>query len=163
MAVQVVKGLSFIGAWLSATPSDCYRTSWASSAKLQTKKIVMQSTQHCTQHASACVLSLVSASWAYLENTLFFACPPPSSETRKIFLISSKRPTIREIQDKWASRLPPGWASGWFIRTIQLDCRSATRTRKTICQRTRRVATLSRPPLESSWQGDSESFRSIFV
>ena len=32
-----------------------------------------------------------------------------------------------------------------------------------ICQRTRRVTTLSRPPLESSRQGESDSVWSIFV
>ena len=34
---------------------------------------------------------------------------------------------------------------------------------KSICQRTRRVTTLSRPPLESSRRGESRSVRSIFV
>ena len=34
---------------------------------------------------------------------------------------------------------------------------------KSICQRTVRATTLSRPSLESSWQGESRSIRTIFV
>ena len=46
---------------------------------------------------------------------------------------------------------------------LQLDCRSAGRTRTIICRRTGRATTLLRPPLESSRQGESKSSWYIFV
>ena len=51
----------------------------------------------------------------------------------------------------------------FYSSLIQLDCRSARRTQKIICQRIRRATTLLRPPLESSRQGEFRSAGSIFV
>ena len=55
-----------------------------------------------------------------------------------------------------ANHIAWGHAYSWIA-----DQRHAHK--KSICQRTRRVTTLSRPPLESSRRGESRSFRSIFV
>ena len=40
---------------------------------------------------------------------------------------------------------------------LQLDCRSAIHTQQRICQQTVRAMTIPRPPLKSSWQGESRS------
>ena len=42
-------------------------------------------------------------------------------------------------------------------RIVQLDCRSARRTQKSICQQTRRAMTILRPLLESSRRGEFRS------
>ena len=46
---------------------------------------------------------------------------------------------------------------------VQLDCRSARRTQKLICQQTRRVTTIPRLRMKSSRQGESKSARYIIV
>ena len=46
---------------------------------------------------------------------------------------------------------------------VQLDWTSSINTQKSIYQQTRRATTVPRPPLESSWQGESKSALTIFV
>ena len=51
----------------------------------------------------------------------------------------------------------------YFWAYLQLDCSPTTHTQKPIPEQTRRVTTISRPPLESSWRGGLISFEYNFV
>ena len=83
--------------------------------------------------------------------------PDPPSKKEDINCIS--RPAL------WPPLPPPHLCEEWLFRPLNYSWigRPIRADKKIICQCTRRVTTLSRPPLESSRRGESKSAGSIFV
>ena len=70
---------------------------------------------------------------------------------------------VKNISTYWKTHLRVHLPQYLAHSVVQLDWTSNTSREKSICQQTRRVTTLSRPPLESSRRGESKSTLTIFV